>query len=171
MKSGRLALLILVLIAIIVAAYFLLRPRQASGTLNIDFAKYDGSLGSWSVTMRPAAPGESAAQYAHDRVLYATVQDVAGPPSDVKAIRFPEGTHVLGVSVSGAAATVDLSSDVSRSAGSALQENGEFKALTFTLTNIAGITSVQVLVEGKRLATLPGGNLEIDTPLTRSDFQ
>jgi hypothetical protein len=170
-KSGRLALLILVLIAVIVAAYLLLRPRPQSGMLTIDFAKYDGSLGSWSVTIRPPAPGESAAQYLHDRVLYATVQEVAGPPSDVSAIRFPEGTRVLGVDVFGSAATVDLSSDVSRSARSALQENGEFKALTFTLTNISGITSVQVLVEGKRLATLPGGNLEIDTPLRRSDFQ
>jgi hypothetical protein len=170
-KSGRLALLILVLIVVIVAVYFLLRPRQASETLNIDFAKYDGSLGSWTVTMRPPAPGESATEYRHDRVLYAAVQEIAGPPSDVQAIRFPEGTHALGVDVSGSAATVDLSSDVERSAGSALQENGEFKALTFTLTDISGITSVQVLVEGKRLATLPGGNLEIDTPLTRSDFQ
>jgi hypothetical protein len=169
-RPGWIALL-LVVVALGAVAYFLVRPRPVPSSLDIDFTKDDGTLGSWIVSMRPPQPGESAAQYLRDRVFYATVAEISGPPSNVKAVRFPPGTHALGVIVSGSQATVDLSKDVTADSPSTFEENGEFKALVFTLTGISGINSVQVLVEGKRLATLPGGSLEIDTPLTRSDFE
>jgi len=103
-------------------------------------------------------------------VLYAAVQAIAGPPNDVQAIRFPPGTRVLDASVNGSTATLDLSKDLERQAGGTFGENGEFKALVYTMTGIEGIDAVQVLVEGDRLETLPGGNVELDQPLHRSDW-
>jgi spore germination protein GerM len=120
--------------------------------------------------MRPRVAGESAAEHLHNTVLYAAVQAVAGPPNNVQAIRFPPGTRVNGVSIDGSTATVDLSQDVEHQAGGTFGENGEFKALVFTLTGVRGIDAVQVTVGGTRLETLPGGHLALDQPLHRSDW-
>ncbi len=120
--------------------------------------------------MRPRQPGESASEHLHNMALYAAVEAVAGPPNDVQAIRFPPGTRVLGVTVDGSTATVDLSRDVESQAGGTFGENGEFKALVYTVTGIPGIDAVAVRVDGARLETLPGGHLEIDDPLHRSDW-
>jgi N-acetylmuramoyl-L-alanine amidase len=120
--------------------------------------------------MRPRAPGESAAEHQHNQALYGAVEAVTGPPSDVKAIRFPPGTHVLGVTVDGSTATVDLSKEVETQTGGSFGENGEFKALVYTVTGVPGIDAVQVTVNGSRLETLPGGHLELDQPLRRSDW-
>jgi spore germination protein GerM len=88
----------------------------------------------------------------------------------VQAIRFPPGTRVIGVSVDGSTATVDLSKEVEAQAGGSFGENGEFKGLVYTVTGIPGIDAVQITVDGSRLETLPGGHLELDQPLHRSDW-
>lgn len=172
MKASRFVAL-LVLLALLGFAfwYLLLRPNPGIPTmLSIYYTKVDGStLAVWTISHPPHEPGESAAQYVHDTVLYAAVQTVAGPPSDVQAIRFPPGTHVIAVAVDGTTADVDLSNDVTHQRGE-FGENGEFKALVYTVTAIDGIKSVQISVGGRRLTTLPGGNFELDTPLMRSDW-
>ncbi|HVA34173.1 MAG TPA: GerMN domain-containing protein, partial [Candidatus Baltobacteraceae bacterium] len=78
--------------------------------------------------------------------------------------------RVLGVRVNGSTAIVDLSKEVESQAGGTFGENGEFKALVYTLTGVRGIDAVQVTVGGETLPTLPGGHLELDTPLHRSDW-
>lgn len=103
-------------------------------------------------------------------VFYAATQAVAGPPGDIDAIRFPAGTHVRGVNVEGTTADVDLSREVKSPSGGSLGETGEFKSLVWTLTRIPGIDGVRVLVDGMRLDALPGGHLELDRPLKRSDW-
>ena len=70
----------------------------------------------------------------------------------------------------GSTATVDLSKVVEQQAGGTFGENGEFKGLVYTVTGIRGIDAVQITVEGSRLDTLPGGHLELDQPLHRSDW-
>jgi len=100
----------------------------------------------------------------------ARVEALAGPPSDVPAIHFPTGTRVNDVRLNGSTVTVDLSQDVTKDAGGSFGENGEFKALVYTMTAISGIDAVQVLVQGNRLETLPGGHLELDEPLRRADW-
>lgn len=172
-RSSRLSSALIVIILVLVlgtAAYLLRRPRPLPSTLTIDYMKIDGTLGSWIISARPPLAGETQNEYLRDRVLYASVQEVAGPPAEVEAVRFPPRTHVLSASVSGTTATVDLSKDVTGGMGGSFSETGEFEALVFTLTDIRGINSVQVLVDGRRVETLPGGNLELDTPLRRSDF-
>jgi spore germination protein GerM len=102
--------------------------------------------------------------------FYATAQALAGPPTSVEAIRFPVGTLVRRVALSESTATVDLGGSIARSAGGSFAESGEFKALVWTLTALPGITAVQVVVDGAKVATLPGGHLELEQPLSRSSF-
>ncbi len=150
--------------------FFLLRPQPVPGALTIYYTNLDGSsLGTWTISTRPREPNENAAAYLQYEAHYAAVQEVAGPPSGLQVIRFPPGTRVNDVAVAGSTATVDFSNEVTRQSGT-FGENGEFKALVYTLTAIPGIGAVQVTVAGRRLQTLPHGNLEIDTPLHRSDW-
>jgi Sporulation and spore germination len=172
-RSPRLLVLVALLAIVAAGTWFYLShgvPRTPE-TLAVYYTKLDGtSLAQMRVSLRPREPGESAAEHLHNTALYAAVQAVAGPPNDVPAIRFPPGTRVLGVTVDANTATIDLSKEVERQAGGSFGENGEFKALVYTLTGIAGIGAVQVLVEGSRLAMLPGGHLELDQPLARADW-
>jgi len=146
--------------------------RPAAGeSLTVYYTQLDGTtMGTWTVTTRAAQAGESADAQLHDLATYAALQAVAGPPSQNAAIRFPAGTRVRSVSVSGTTATVDLSADVGSSSGGTFQENGEFKGLVYTLTGISPINAVQITIEGRTVGTLPGGHLELDAPLRRSDW-
>jgi germination protein M len=169
----RIAILAAILVVVAAGAWYVLSPRGAvvSENLAIYYAKADGTtLAPWSVSMRPRAAGESDAEHLHNVALYAAVQAVAGPSSDVSAVRFPSGTHVSNVTVNGSLATVDLSTEVAASAGGSYEENGEFKGLVYTLTGIPSINAVQILVSGRKVETLPGGHLELDQPLRRSDW-
>ncbi len=140
-------------------------------TIAVYYTKLDGtSLGDVSVSMRPRQPGESSAEHLHNQARYAAVEALAGPPNGIAAIRFPPGTRVLDVSLDGSTATVDLSKEVEEQAGGSFGENGEFKALVYTVTGIHGIDAVQVTVDGARLETLPGGHVELDQPLRRTDW-
>jgi N-acetylmuramoyl-L-alanine amidase len=162
------------LLAIVAAGTWLYlshRPPAAGGTLTVYYTKLDGTtLATQSVSLRPQQQGESTAEHLHNTVLYAAVEALAGPPSDVAAIRFPTGTRVQNVAVSGSTATVDLSKDVEQQSGGSFGENGEFKALVYTVTGVPGIDAVKVTVDGRTLDTLPGGHLELDQPLHRSDW-
>ena len=56
------------------------------------------------------------------------------------------------------------------STGGSFAETGEFKALVWTLTGLPGVSAVQIEVDGAKVATLPGGHLELEQPLARSSF-
>ena len=173
MKLPRLLVLVVLLVVVAAGTWYVLSNRASHTveTLGIYYTKADGnSLAQMRVTMRPPEPGESAAEHLHNTARYAAVQAVAGPPSEIQAIRFPPGTQVLSASIDGSTATIDLSKQVEQQAGGTFGENGEFKALVYTMTAIRGINAVQILVEGSRLETLPGGHIELDQPLHRSDF-
>lgn len=173
MTSTRALALVVLLLVIVGGAWYYLsnRPRGVGSALTVYYTKLDGTtLGNLSVSLRPRLPGESAAEHLRNAVLYAAVQAVAGPSSDVQAIRFPAGTRVTSASVSGSTAVVNLSTDVGQQAGGTFGENGEFKGLVYTVTGIPGIDALKVTVGGQTLPTLPGGHLELDQPLHRSDF-
>jgi germination protein M len=172
-STSRAPLLWIAVIILGVATWYYYSHRAAAKgeSVAIYYTKLDGtSLGDVRVSLRPRAADESAAERLHNVVFYAAVQAVAGPPNGIKAIRFPPGTRVHEVSVGGTTATVDLSKEVDQQAGGSFGENGEFKALVYTLTGIRGIEAVQVTIDGARVPTLPGGHLELDEPLHRSDW-
>ncbi len=160
------ALVLVVLVAVVAfVAYRLANRHHDDGaTVAVYYCKTDGqTLVPWHVSLGPARDAQSVA-------FYAATQAVAGPAADVEAIRFPSGTIVRRVDVSGAAVTVDLGGNVANSEGGSFAENGEFKALVWTMTSLPGISSVRIAVDGARVPTLPGGHIELDEPLTRSDF-
>jgi len=172
-RTKQLAILAAILVVVAAASWYLFSPRGAvvSENIAIYYAKADGTtLGEWSVSARPRVQGENDAEHRHNLALYAAVQSISGPPSEVAAVRFPPGTHVLNVTINGPIATVDLSNEVTASTGGSFEENGEFKGLVYTLTGIPSINAVQVLVAGRKVETLPGGHLELDEPLRRSDW-
>ncbi len=122
------------------------------------------ALAKWSVSLSPKATDiESVA-------FYATAQVLAGPPTETQAIRFPTGTIARSVRVAGTTATVDLGGAIDKPQAGSYGESGEFRALVWTLTALHDITAVQILVDGVRVATLPGGHVELDQPLTRQSF-
>jgi spore germination protein GerM len=106
------------------------------------------------------------------RLTYAVTQLLAGPSVGRDAVvLFPQGTTAT-VTQRGAAAVVNLRGPVERSLQTGgTDETAMFKSLTYTLTAFPGITKVQVLLDGKTVAALPGGAFELDEPLTRSMFE
>ncbi len=100
----------------------------------------------------------------------AAVKAVAGPADRREVIRFPLGTIVRSVQVHHELAIVDLSTQVEHTESGGFAELGEFKALVWTMTELPGIQRVRIVIGGERLPTLPGGHLELDEPLARSDF-
>ena len=160
------ALIALFLVA--VAAAWWATHRTVAGVgdrITVFYTKADGTtLAPWPVSLGSARDRSSAA-------FYAATQCVAGPPPGPAAVRFPAGTHVRTVTDDGTTADIDLSREVERSAEGGFAEAAEFKALVWTLTQPAlGIDAVTIRVDGTRLATLPGGHLELDDPLSRSSF-
>jgi spore germination protein GerM len=165
MRASRVVALVLLLVAASAASWwFFGRHSGEPDTVTVYYSKADGSaLVPWTVSLGPARDRRSVA-------LYAAVQAVAGPPEGVDAIRFPRGTHVLGTTVDGSSADVDLSTEAGTHVEGSFNETGEFKALVYTLTALPGISSVRVRIGGERVATLPGGHFELDEPLTRQSF-
>ncbi len=164
--SSRRLVLVLGAIAVAFAIAFVLYPRSKplGDSVVVYYTKLDGNaLGSFRISLGNARDLQSVA-------FYAATQALAGPPSGTQAIRFPNGTHVLALNVSGSTAKVDISKEINASAGGGFTEAGEFKALVWTLTALPGIQTVDVRVGGARLTTLPGGHFELDEPLARSSW-
>lgn len=98
-------------------------------------------------------------------------QLLAGPAVPQTAVVvFPPGTAAA-VDVTGDTATVNLTGAIAKPfRGGASDEVALFKSLTYTVTSVPNVKRVQVLVNGRKLPTLPGGEFEIDEPLTRETF-
>jgi spore germination protein GerM len=168
MRASRALVLVVLFVAAFAAAwwYFHREPSGVGDAIDVYYTKAaDGTtLVPWRVSLGDARDRHSVA-------FYAATSAVAGPPADVDAVRFPAGTRVRAVDVQGSTADVDLSKEVAASGEGGFAESAEFKALVWTLTQPAlGIASVKVRINGERVATLPGGHLALDEPLSRSSF-
>lgn len=103
---------------------------------------------------------------------YVASELVAGPQDATMSsiIVFPPDTRVHAIQ-NGATVDIDLSGGITKHyAGGAGDEAGLFKSLTYTMTELPGVTAVQVSLNGQVEAALPGGHLELDEPLTRETF-
>jgi len=162
---GLAILALLAAVAFVAAWYFGNRSSTTPASeITAYYCKIDGTtLEPYTVTLGSARDRRSVA-------FYAATQAVAGPSADVEAVRFPPGTFVQSLDVVNSTAVVSLSKNVENTGGGSFTESGMFKALVWTLTAIPGISDVQVKVDNVRIASLPGGHLELDQPLTRSMF-
>jgi spore germination protein GerM len=165
MQAVRAIALALVLVVAAAASWwFFGHHSEQPATIAVYYTKLDGTtVVPWQVSLGPARDPRSVA-------FYAAVQTVAGPPAGVEAVRFPAGTRVLSTDIDGSTAVVNRSSDVGAHVEGSFTEAGEFKALVYSLTALPGIDAVRVEVGGATLATLPGGHLELDEPLSRQSF-
>lgn len=105
MRSSRGWVLIALFVVAVAAAWWFTRRHMAGvgDTVDVYYTKTDGTtLVPWNVTLGAARDARSAA-------FYAATQCVAGPPPGTEAIRFPAGTRVRAVDVTGSTADVDLS--------------------------------------------------------------
>ena len=102
---------------------------------------------------------------------YVASQLVAGPPdASATLIVFPPDTRVHAIQ-NGATVDLDFTGSITKHfAGGAGDEAGLFKSLTYTMTELPGVTAVQISLNGQVEAALPGGHLELDEPLTRETF-
>ncbi len=173
MRTSR-ALWVIVLLAVIAGIWWYENRAHRSAVgehITVYYTKDDGKTEvPWTVSMRPQQPGESASEHLKNAVEYAAVQSVAGPASGVAAVRFPQGTHVLSTDVNDSTATVDLSQEVRNQSAGVMGESGPIKSLVWTLTALPQIDRVAIRVQGQEITTLPGGHLELDEPLRRSDW-
>jgi len=137
LKALRPLVLVVLFALAVAAAWYLVSHRTTLGdSVTVYYTKDDGtSEVPWRVSLGAARDLPSVA-------FYAATQAVAGPPQGVEAVRFPSATRVLGVTIAGSTATVDLSSDVDVSAEGGLVETGEFKGLVWTMTALPGLSAV-----------------------------
>jgi spore germination protein GerM len=98
-------------------------------------------------------------------------QLISGPGiPEATVVLFPPGTQAA-VDVTGDTAVVNFTGAMSKPfRGGASDEVALFKSLTYTTTSVEGVKRVQVLIDGRKLPTLRGGEFEIDEPLTRETF-
>ena len=117
------------------------RPAANGESIAVYYTKLDGTtMGNMRVSLRPQQPGESDAEHRHNTLVYAAVEAVAGPPKDVGAIRFPPGTRVQSVNLTGSTATVDLSKEVERQAGGRSVKTASLKHSSIRLPDFPAST-------------------------------
>ncbi len=81
----------------------------------------------------------------------------------------PEGTRVLGISVDGATATVDLSAEFERPGGT-LDESMRLAQVVFAVTQFDAFDRVKFHVAGEPRDTILSHGVEVGDGLTRDDF-
>jgi len=99
---------------------------------------------------------------------------LAGPTEEEAGVGFsttiPEGTELLGVTVEGGVATVDLSDEFAGGGGS-LSMMGRVAEVVFTATQFPTVDGVAFQLEGEPLEVLGGEGLILDGPQTRADWE
>jgi len=95
--------------------------------------------------------------------------ELATPPTGLEK-PLPQGTTLLGATVSAdGVATLDLSSEFKKNfGGGSAGEQMTMYSIVNTLTTLPNITSVQFLLDGKKLDGILG-NLDTSTPLKRNE--
>ena len=97
----------------------------------------------------------------------------AGPSeieADVDVVSVvPEGTELLGLSISGGVATVDLTSDYESGGGSASMF-ARLSQVVYTLTQFPTVDGVLFQLDGEPVETFSGEGIVLEGPQTRKDY-
>src|SRR3954469_2180520 len=107
-------------------------------------------------------------------VATAAVNGLLAGPTDAETGRsistaVPDGSQLLGLSIDGGVATVNLSSEFESGGGSAsvLTRLGQ---LVYTLTQFPTVKSVVIQIEGVTRTTFSSEGVVLDKPATRADY-
>lgn len=114
--------------------------------------------------LRPRDPGATALEAAMEQLAL-------GPRDPALLPALPPGTRVLGTSVDGKVATVDLSEEFESAypAGGAAAELAIVGAVARTAASVPGVEAVRLTVEG-RVPAPAGSQVDFAEPLTVRDF-
>ena len=92
---------------------------------------------------------------------------VEAKPQDVKSANiFPEGTKLIGLSVKDGIASADFSKELKKIGGGSYTELMVTGSIANTLTEFPEIKKVQIMIEGRKIATL-NGHMDLLDPLER----
>lgn len=157
--------------------YRLFAPMVAADSAGptMDLAVYffidevDGDGGPFLVPVHREVPETAGvARAALEAMLHGpTGEETSSTPAISSAV--PAGTELLGISVAGGVATVDLSDDF-ESGGGSFSIRGRLAQLVFTLTRFPTVNSVLLQIEGETVDIFSSEGVVIDGPLTREDF-
>ncbi len=81
----------------------------------------------------------------------------------------PDGSKLLGISITNGVATIDLSSEFESGGGSASVQ-GRLGQVVYTLTQFPSIKSVMFQIEGKSAEIFSGEGVVLDKPVGRADY-
>jgi len=99
---------------------------------------------------------------------------LAGPTADEAAAGLgttvPTGTRLLGISIAGGTATVDLSGAFA-SGGGSLSMMARLAQVTFTLTQFPTVDRVAFHLDGQPVTAFGGEGIMLDHPATRATFE
>lgn len=114
-------------------------------------------------------PGTRAVATAAITALLAGPSDaeMAGRPAMFTAI--PEGTRLLGLSIKGGVATVNLSREFESGGGSA-SIFGRLAQVTWTLTQFSTVNSVLFQLDGQPVSLFSGEGIILDHAVGRADY-
>lgn len=102
-------------------------------------------------------------------LCFALARAVVQPPSSPQLYTAaPQGTRLYGVWLDEGVLYVDYSKELFSYGGGTFREQRLLAQITYTLTQLAEVRFVQVLVEGRKVLAPEGS--PTDAPLTRSDF-
>jgi germination protein M len=94
---------------------------------------------------------------------------LAGPPVGL-GTAIPDGTRLLGLSISDGVATVDLSGEFGSGGGSASML-ARLAQVVYTLTQFPSVEGVSFELDGVPAETLGGEGVVLDHPQTRADYE
>ncbi|MGZ8571216.1 MAG: Gmad2 immunoglobulin-like domain-containing protein [Actinomycetota bacterium] len=99
---------------------------------------------------------------------------LAGPSAAERAAgvgtSIPEGTELLGLSIDGGVATVDLSRTF-ESGGGSLSMFSRLAQLTYTLTQFPTVHGVNLELDGKPVTVFSGEGIILEQPMTRRSYR
>lgn len=114
-------------------------------------------------------------QAATPAVGRAAMEALLAGPSDAElaagvGTSIPEGTELLGLSIDGGVATVDLTPDFG-SGGGSLSMFSRLAQLTYTLTQFPTVRGVNLRLGGEPVEVFGTEGIVLDQPMTRRDYR
>jgi germination protein M len=146
-----------------------------SGTTTTSTTEAPAEVTVRAYFMRDEVVGPVARDASGPAVAAASIEDLlAGPTEQEQELGFssaiPAGTELLGVTIDGGIATVDLSAPFGSGGGSASMMS-RVAQVVFTLTQFPTVDAVQFELDGEPITALGGEGLLLEEPQTRADWE
>jgi len=104
------------------------------------------------------------------RALLAGLADKELAASPAMYTDIPASTRLLGLTIAGGVATVDLSSEFALDSAS-LADRGRLAQVVYTLTQFSTVDGVSFELDGAPIASFSAAGISLAKPVTRADFR